>query len=39
MSRKNKIALGLLVIGLATMWFYDQITGALVVIIAGMYAE
>ena len=39
MSRKNKIALAILIAGLATAYFYNAVTGAMICVIAGMYAE
>lgn len=39
MSRKNAVALTILIIGFATIYFGHQVEGALVCVIAAMYAE
>ena len=39
MTRKNAVALIILIIGLATVYFGHPIEGALICIIAGMHAE
>jgi len=39
MSRKNKVALAILLAGLTVAATYDPVIGALICIIAGMYAE
>ena len=39
MSRKNAVALTILIIGLGVAHQYDAVTGALICVIAGMHAE
>lgn len=38
-ARRNQIALAILIAGLATAYFYNAVTGAMICVIAGMYAE
>lgn len=39
MSRRNAIALGILIIGLIIGYSYDPVEGALICIIAAQYSE
>ena len=39
MSRKNAVALTILIIGLATVYFGHPVEGSLICIIAAMHAE